>query len=172
MGFFSSLFGGGSDNSPAYSKNDSAQVWPAKFLAMAITEVGKETVDANELRNVIGPLFPYLTDEDYSNVAESVADMNDLVLRSSTEWDDLWDNFCSQLSDYKNSESFEIVRIVSNTSFSIKMVEEMEEVAENFVYRFAKHLEKYTMVSKADLIAIMEEEKENSGYNNYLNNLG
>ena len=171
MGFFSKLFGGDDSSSPAYTKADSADIWPAKFLTIAITEVQNEAANSQQLKEVIGEIYPHLSDENYTSIADSVMDMNNLVVDSKDTWDNLWDNFCSQLSDYKNSESFEVVRNVSNTAFLIKMIEEMDEISENYNYRFGANLEQHTSLCKEDIISIMEEEKENSGYNAYLDDI-
>ena len=70
-----------------------------------------------------------------------------------------------------NSVTFEVVRNVANTAFLIKMVEEMDEISENYNYRFGANLERHTSLCKEDIMSIMEEEKENSGYNAYLDEI-
>ena len=45
----------------------------------------------------------------------------------------------------------------------------MEEKAENFIYRISQS-EKYFKISKTDFVEIMEEERENTGYNEFKKN--
>ena len=171
MGIFSNLFGSSESTSAAYSKNYNASIWPAKFLTMAITEVGGEPVTGEQLRDVIGDIYPNLQDEDYTTIAVSVSEMHNLVDKSKDTWDNLWDNFCSQLQNYKNSETFAVAKKVACTAFLIKMVEEMNEISNNYTYRIGKDLERNLNLSKHDFINILNEEKENSGYNSYLDSL-
>ena len=44
-----------------------------------------------------------------------------------------------------------------------------QEIAENYVYRMSNY-EKYLQISKEDYMEILFEEKENTGYNDFLNN--
>ena len=170
MGFFSSLFWGGS-SAPSYAKDDSADIWPAKFLTIVITETGNEAPLLQQVKEIIGALYPDLPETDLLAITTSVGEMNYLVSSSKTDWDAVWDDFSAQLRNYKNSESFTIVRKVAQIAFLLKMEEGMREVAQTYVSRIGSHVEKYTLVSKSDFIAIMEEEKENTGYNDYLNSL-
>ena len=172
VGFFDKLFGKSENSSStANSMNDRADVWPAKFLTIAISETVNEAPGIDVVKEIIDDVYPTLSQSDVESITKSVCEMTSLVQSSDSDWDSIWDAFSTQLSAFNNSESFEIVKRVANTAFLLKMQENMQDIAENYTYRIGSHLEKYSSVSKSDFIAIMEEEKENTGYNEYLNDL-
>ena len=62
-----------------------------------------------------------------------------------------------------------LVRSVASVAFKFKMLVGMEEMAESYVYWLSK-MEDYMQISKSDFKLILEEEKENTGYNDYNQN--
>lgn len=165
MGFFDKLFGG-SDNTE--TNKDTAAIWPAKFLTISIAETVNEAPGKDVVKEIIDDLYTDLTENDVLTITESVSQIMEQIKCSEVDWDTVWDNFCAQLQDYKNSESFDIVKRLGNTACLLKMQENMQEIAENYVYRMGSHFERYTTISKSDFMIIMEEEKENTGYNDFL----
>jgi hypothetical protein len=170
MGFFSSLFGGGGTNRQAYAKNDNAETWPAKFMLMAITEASEEAPDRIQAVEVIQSAFPEFPNSEFDKTFSAVCDMHECSSGSSEEWDKIWDNFSSQMSSMALSDTFSIVRQMAAAAFILKMEPEMEVVAETYVYRMSTS-EKYLNIGKSDYLQILEEEKENTGYNQFLNGM-
>jgi hypothetical protein len=135
-----------------------------------LTEATGEAPSLDEVKGLLESSFPNFPQSELSNVHSMVVTLHEKSGNCITEWDKIWDNFSSQLKTFKLSETFSLVREVASAAFFLKMEEGMEEVAENYVYRMSK-FEKYLQISKSDFIAILEEEKENTGYNEFENNL-
>ena len=165
------LFGGGNQtNSNSTSNQDDAITWPAKFLLLSITETSGEAPSLEDIKEVLQNTFQNFTQSKISEIHVSIMALHKKSNNTKNEWDKIWDDFSSQLKTFKLSETFSSVQLIASNAFNLKMAEGMEDVAQNYVYRMSQ-FEKYLQISKSDYLAIIEEEKENTGYNAYINNL-
>ena len=85
------------------------------------------------------------------------------------DWDAAWHEFHSQLQSYSLTDNFDIARETVRVMFGLKMSEDSETLAENYVYRMAR-MEDYLQIAKSDFRMILKEESENTGYDEYLAN--
>jgi hypothetical protein len=158
------------NNSNVSSNSDSPEHWSAKFLILVITEASGQTPSLEQVKGVLENTYPKLSASEISSIHLSVLALCKNSANSKAEWDKIWDNFSIQLKTFKLSETFSAVREIASNAFHLKMEEGMEEVAQKFVYRMSQ-FEKYLQISKTDYLAILEEEKENTGYNAFKKNL-
>lgn len=180
MNFFKSLFGikeknsnpfaVKSDNTLAFEKTDAPHVFPAKLMLMVLTETGSESPKIDDINEILRTSFPECPQSEAFMLAVKLMAMHNVAGGSSQKWGDIFDNFLSQLQEYDLTTQKKIATETAATIFILKMQEGMENVAENYVYRLSK-LEKYLSISKSEYIQILEDEKENTGYNEYKNNL-
>lgn len=166
MGLLSKLLGLNNEND---SNSDSPQTWTAKFLILSMTESTGEAPSLEELKEVIEEAFPEFPKSELNNLHSSVVALHKKSGNNKTEWDKIWDNFSSQLKNFKLSETFSVAKDIASSAYILKMTEGMEEVAETYVYRMSQS-EKYLLISKQDFMYILKEEAENTGYNDYINN--
>ena len=173
MNFFKKLFGKETEsNTDASSvKIDSPDVWVFKFMLLAITETTGEVLSLNNIKSQLDnfPEFPEHLESELTNIHSFIVEQHKNSDGLKDNWDGIWDQFLSQLKSFKLSETFYTVREVIHICFIFKMDPTTQEIAENYVYRMSNY-EKYLQISKEDYMEILFEEKENTGYNDFLNN--
>ena len=173
MSFFKNLFGmdteSNNDNNNLSTKIDSPEVWTAKFFLMAITETSDEEPSIEDVEEILINTFPTFPQNELQSVYSSITAMHKNSSNLKSEWDKIWDIFSSQHDFFQLSESFSVCRDLATIAFNLKMADNMENIAENFIYRISQS-EKYFKISKSDFVEIMEEERENTGYNEYKRN--
>lgn len=170
MSFFRKIFGTNTehDNSNLSTKNDTPKIWLAKFYLMAIAETSYEVPSIDDFEHILNSTFSDFKQNEIQNVHTSILTMLKNSAGSKIEWDKKWEIFSSQHSFFKISDSFSVCRELASLAFNLKMAEGMQEISENFNYRIG-FSEKYFKISKSDFIEIIEEEREKSGYNNFVN---
>jgi hypothetical protein len=173
MNFFKKLFGKETEsNTDASSvKIDNPEVWVFKFMLLVTTETTGEVLSLNELKSELDNFTGFRNDleNELSNIHAFITEQHKKSIGNIDEWDLIWDTFLIQLKSFKFSETFTAVRDVVHILFLFKMDPFTNLVSENYAYRMGQ-FEKYMKISKSDLLEIIEEEKENSGYNIFLNN--
>lgn len=170
MNFFKKLFGMNTEFNNNFSvKFDSPEVWTTKFFLMVITETTSEVPSMDDIKEIVTNTFPNFPPNELPSVYSSIISMQKNSSNLKQEWDKIWEIFSSQHNFFKLSESFAVCRKLASIAFNLKMADNMEEIAENLIYRISQS-EKYFKISKSDFVEILEEEKENTGYNDFLNN--
>ena len=172
MSFFNKIFGFGSHNDVnelVFPKNHNPKTWPAMFTALVIAESTSTPPSHEDVKGVIEDLFPSLLSTEISDIFNSVLAMHNYAKNQESEWKIIWANFLGLLKDMMLSDNFTNVRSVASVAFKFKMLVGMEEMAESYVYWLSK-MEDYMQISKSDFKLILEEEKENTGYNDYNQN--
>jgi hypothetical protein len=165
MSFFNKIFGFDSESkNNSLVKHDSPEVWSAKFFLMAITETTEEPPSIDDVKDILSNSFPNFPQNELDSVYFSIVAMQNKTSNLTSEWDNIWKIFFSQLEFFKLSDSFTVMRELASTCWKLKMLEDMDEIAENFTYRISQS-EEYFKISKSDIKEIFEEEKANSGYN-------
>jgi len=167
MGLFNKLFGGDNrSNSSNNEKGDSPAIWSAKFVLLAIAEESGEAPSEDETRGILESTFPHFPTSEFVHLHTSLVNAHRTCSNSKAEWDRVWDHFLSQLKTFKLSETFSVMKEVAHIYFLFKMEESLDDVVENFTYRMSQ-FEKYLQISKSDYLSILEDAKENTGYNNF-----
>lgn len=173
MSFISKLFGlgGGSnsleikdDKTLAFSKGDSVNIIPAKFMFMVITEEDGNGPTYDTVCELLSSVFPEFPSEKRFNLTVQLGAMvkhTSSAGNKQKEWDALYDNLYSQMSELNVSEESKVFREIYRIIFMFKGDEGMHEVASSMVYRMSK-LESFTSLNKSELIKIGEEEKAKS----------
>lgn len=173
MNFFKKIFGKETESNTNASsvKIDSPDIWVFKFMLLAITETTGELLSLNDLKSEIDnfPLFSNNLENELSNIHAFITEQHEKSIGNIDEWNLIWDTFLIQLKSYKFSETFSAIRDVVHILFLFKMDPFTNLVSENYAYRMGQ-FEKYMIITKSDLLEIIEEEKENTGYNDFLNN--
>ena len=170
MNFLKKIFGINTETNNNFSvKFDSPEVWTTKFFLMAITETTSEVASMDDIKEIVTNTFPNFPQNELPSVYSSIISMQKNSSNLKQEWDKIWEIFSSQHNFFQLSESFSVCRELASIAFNLKMADNMEEKAENFIYRISQS-EKYFKISKTDFVEIMEEERENTGYNEFKKN--
>ena len=178
MSFLKNLFGSNEpkndpfavkdDKTLAFEKNDTAVTMPVKFLLMVLTEASGESPKINDVNGVIESTYPECPKSEALMLTVRIIAMNNIAGASSEKWKSIYENFFSQLKQLNNDSQRNVLRNFASACFFLKMEAGMENVAEKYVYRMSL-IDSFITISKQEYIQILEEEKENTGYNEYKN---
>lgn len=178
MSFLKNLFGSNEtkndpfavkdDKTLAFEKYDTAETIPVKFMLMVLTEVSGESPKIDDVNGVIESSYPECPKSEAFMLTVRIIAMHKIADSSSEKWKSIYENFFSQLKQLNNDNQRDVLRNIASACFILKMEAGMENVAEKYVYRMSL-IDNFITISKQEYIQILEEEKENTGYNEYNN---
>ena len=134
-----------------------AELWPVKFLVMAITEDQQDVPSTNELDRILTSVKIEVGEKDKLELLQEVSKWGNM---SEKEWNSKWDKLCSLLPNYLNTESYSIAQQVARIAIVLKTDENYTSVSQNFAYRVGHNFETHSKVCKSDFIMILKEEKD------------
>ena len=160
------LFSVTDDKTLAFEKNDTAETMPVKFMLMVLTEVSGESPKFDDVNGVIESSYPEYPKSEALRLMMQIMAMHTIAGTSSEKWKSIYENFISQLKHLNYDNQQNVLRNFASGCFFLKMEAGMVKVAETYVYRMSL-IDGFITISKQEYIQILEEEKENSGYNEY-----
>jgi len=135
----------------AYEKTDDAGILPAKFFIMVATESSNESPKINDVYEILDSSFPECPRNSAFNISVKVVAMQKVAQNDSSKWLKIYDNFFSQLIKYSPEARRKFITEISDMAFRLKESEDMESIAENYVYRM-QLIEKHSGMTKSDYI--------------------
>ena len=173
MGIFNKIFGSKNENS---IPNLNAKSWAGLFTILAMTEATEELPSEIDTSDVLNNLF-----NSDSNIGILDGEIEKTSIHKITiqvyhrsnnnkiQWDQEWDNLFKQLGKFKNSETYAVANDLAKIAFGMKMIEDYELIAQNFVYRLSQ-AEKYFLMPKQDFMYVLKDAAEITGYNDFIEN--
>jgi|GEM_PF-2602063 hypothetical protein len=169
MGIFDKLFKSNSQNNIPKLQADT---WAGLYVILSFTEAANEPPKPEDVEEVLNSLFENefdLRNMDFKQIIQISNQIFGKTNNSTEKWNAEWEALYTQLGDFKNSETYRVANNLARIAFKLKMLEGMENIAENFVYRLSNS-EKFFLMPKQDFMYVLKDAAEDTGYNDFAEN--